>query len=173
MECIVWTILIVISAYLFDVPRSLKEVLAIKSGGKLNTIDYLFAAIHIGMWLQVIYYKINLMSLVNLLQTCHLILLWDSIVLLSYNPIRLLLGLLVFIMTIGVLLAILFPATEGLDQYLEAEAFFVQHYLLMITPLYLLCRHNFEFLKQIKFRFILLGGWMCFCLHWFFFAVRI
>ena len=160
-------------AYLFDVPRSWKEVISIKLSGKLNIFDYTLAAIHIGMWLQVIYYKIYLMSLVNLFQTCHLILIWEGIVVLSSNPIRLWLGLLVFTMTAGVLVALMFPATEGLDQYLEAESFFIQHYLLMITPLYLLCRHNFEFLKQINFRFILFGCWLIIVLHWFTFAVSL
>lgn len=147
------------------------EVFAAKSKAKLNILDYAFATVHIGMWLQVIYYKINIMSLVNLLQTCHLILIWEGIALISQNPIKLLLGLFTFNMTTGVLLAFMYPATEGLDQYLEADAFFIQHYLLLITPLYLLCRHNFEMLKQIKFSFILLGGWLSIVLHWFFFTV--
>ena len=75
--------------------------------------------------------------------------------------------------TIGAVAALANPATEGLDYFLEKEAFFVQHYLLLITPLYLLCRHDFALMKIFSLRQLLSANFVSLAMHWFLFAVRL
>jgi hypothetical protein len=63
------------------------------------------------------------------------------------------------------------PATEGLDMFLEKEGFFVQHTVLLITPLYLLCRYDFAATKLYSVRAVFMANWVAMAMHWLFFAV--
>jgi TMEM164 family len=106
--------------------------------------DVVFAVIHFGMWFQVLYYKINLHSLVNLLQPCHISLLSYGFAATMDGPASALITVLVLPETlVGAAAALAVPATDGLDQPFEKISFFIQHYLLLITPLYLLVRNRF------------------------------
>ena len=134
------------------------------------------------------YYKLNIHSLVNLLQPCHLTLALQSIALTSNGPAAVLLAIMLMPMytniifplspppsptfrksintflkmniiifrTFGSLLAITFPALEGLSQPYELEAFWILHTLIQIVPFYLLVRNNFAALKVIQIAIFLL-----------------
>jgi hypothetical protein len=71
----------------------------------------------------------------------------------------------------GAYLALAVPATAGLDQPFEEAHFFIQHTVLVITPLYLVCRFQFLPLKICSIKSFLLGNWLILLLHWVFFAV--
>jgi hypothetical protein len=137
-------------------------------------LDMLFASTHLGLWLLVLYYKINLRSLVNLLQPCHLTLLAQGLAIVVGGPSGAILTLILLPMTlIGASGALAMPATAGLDQPFETESFFIQHYLLLVTPLYALLRDDAVALKLFSFRTILLGNWVAILIHWAILAVSI
>ncbi len=48
-----------------------------------RTFELFMATIHFGMFIQIIYYKVNILSLVNMIQPCHVILLLQGIALYS------------------------------------------------------------------------------------------
>ena len=136
-----------------------------------HAVDVAFAVAHFGNWLLVLYYKVSLHSLVNLLQPCHLLLLLQGLAVVGNGPAAALAGALTFPMIVGAVMGLLVPATEGLDQPLEYEQvnrittlcvthasmsaashqppflalsgqFFVQHWLMIVTGLHLLLRNN-------------------------------
>ena len=122
----------------------------------LRVLDVLLGLTCAGCWCLVLCYKINLRSLINLLQPCHIITLFQAISLLYNSSFTVLLSLLSLPMIVGSGGAFLFPDTSGLDQMFEVEAFWVQHYLLQSIPLYLLLRHNAITAKIIDFKTILI-----------------
>jgi hypothetical protein len=137
-------------------------------------MDLSLFTFHAILWLQVLCYKIHLKSLVNLLQPCHLSLLFEGIaLLLGDGPLSALMTIISLPITIGAVAALANPATEGLDFFLEKEAFFVQHYLLLVTPLYLLCRADFAVLRLFDFRALLCANFFSLALHWLFFVVSV
>jgi hypothetical protein len=137
-----------------------------------KTLDRAFAFIHFAMWFQVLCYKINLHSLVNLLQPCHIVLLGLGISISLGGSKGTILALALLPMTLlGAMAALAVPATTGLDQPLEHESFFVQHYLLLVTPMYLLLRDNGIACKVFDFRVMMFSNWISMMLHWIVIAV--
>ena len=133
IECFIWTLISIFLYYIFDIPKTLTEILLSSNYIKAHShmkgwrvFDYIFGLIHMTLWLQVLYYKINLKSLVNLLQPCHLALLFEGIAVLLTGPTSKLCSLVALPITFGAIGALMHPATEGLDQPLEEAAFFVQ-----------------------------------------------
>lgn len=135
--------------------------------------DVIFGLLHFGIWLLVLYYKINLHSLINLLQPCHLALFIQGLGVIFNGPIGAIIGILSLPLITGPLAAILVPALDGLDQPYEKLFFFIQHYLMLVTPLFLLLRNNSCALRLISFRSIIFSNWGILVVHFFFFAVRI
>lgn len=76
------------------------------------------------------------------------------------------------LMTPGTLLAMLFPDTGGLDQPLEMEAYWVQHYLVQAVPLYLLVRRDYVALRHASYLNVFLGLWVLLILHFSLYEVR-
>ena len=70
-----------------------------------------------------------------------------------------------------VYLAILFPDTSGLDQWLEESSYWYQHYLILTVPIYLLCRDNFLVLKLSSYRTTIYGLWLLALSHFGFYEV--
>lgn len=135
--------------------------------------DAIFIIAHFGLWLSVLYYKINLKSLVNLLQPCHLLLLLQGVTVAlpkSMAAESAVMSILLLPLVIGPIAAVACPATDGLDQPYEKEGFWVQHYMQLISPLYMLIRNDFCALKISDVKGVLLGNWLPIALHWYFFA---
>lgn len=181
MECSMWCAVIVGIYIWLGIPEVLREL--VKKSEKLinqqdqrlfwRKVDFLFATIHGAMWLLVVYYKINLKSLVNLLQPCHLALLAEGVAAAWNGPYVTLVAMLTLPLLTGAVMALAFPATTGLDQPFEETSFFIQHYLLLVTPLYLLCRHNCAGAKLFTWRVLIVANWIQMVIHWSFFAVSI
>lgn len=104
--------------------------------------ELLLGSIHILMFLQILYYKWNIFSLVNMIQPCHIILLLQGIALFSTGVSGVLISSFMLPALTGTLLAMLFPETAGLTQPFEMEAYWLQHYLIQSVPIYLLLRRN-------------------------------
>ena len=95
------------------------------------------------MYLHLLYFKTNSKALIIvLLQPCHVILLLEGIAVVSRSTLGVKISLFILPALIGTLLAMLFPDTSGLEQFLEEPSYWVQHYLIQAVPLYLLCRRN-------------------------------
>jgi hypothetical protein len=124
------------------------------------------------MFAQIIYYKINILSMVNMIQPCHVILLLQGIALYSTGTTGVMITLCVLPALTGTLLAMLFPDTGGLDQPLEMEAYWLQHYLVQAVPLYLLVRRDYVALKNASFFNIFCGLWVLLLLHFSLYEVR-
>ena len=128
--------------------------------------DVIFALMHWGIWSLVVYYKICLHSLANLLQPCHLLLLLQGIAVSTNGSTSALIGCLSFPLIVGAVLGILVPATEGLDHPYEEVCFWIQHYLMMFTALYLLLRNNQVSYKLMNFHAVVgFGNWLIFVFH--------
>jgi hypothetical protein len=66
----------------------------------------------------------------------------------------------------GTFLAMLFPDIGGLDQPLELESYWLQHYLIQAMPIYLLIRHQALALRNTTIWTSAIGGlWILWFLH--------
>jgi TMEM164 family len=135
-------------------------------------IDTVLAAIHFGMYAQLIYYKWNCSSLINLVQPCHLILLFEGIALAFGGAEGTVITALILPSLSGTFLAILFPDTSGLDQPFEAESYWIQHFLIIVVPVYLLVRRNGLAVEVSTAATIGIGLWILWISHFTFFEVR-
>jgi hypothetical protein len=135
-------------------------------------IDKTFACIHFIMYGMLINWKNTDHSMAFLLTPCHVILLLQGIALASDGPLANYITLFILPSLIGTTLAIFFPDTSGLDKWLEAESYWVQHYLIVLMPIYLLSRKNFMALKMANNKTIIVGLWILGLLHFTLYEVR-
>lgn len=136
-----------------------------------RAFELFMAFVHFGMFAQIIYYKVNILSLVNMIQPCHVILLLQGIALYSTGTTGVVISLCILPSLTGTLLAMLFPDTGGLDQPLEMEAYWIQHYLVQAVPLYLLVRRDYVALRHASFLNVFLGLWVLLVAHFSLFEV--
>ena len=137
-----------------------------------RVFDKILAFVHFSMYLQLIYYKWNFSSLINLVQPCHLVLLLEGIALASNGPLGIIISTIILPVLSGTFLALLFPDTTGLDQPFEEISYWIQHYLIIIVPIYLLQRRNGLAYKLSSKYTIGIGLWILLLLHFSFFEVR-
>jgi hypothetical protein len=130
-----------------------------------HMFDQLLAFIHFAMYMQIIYYKTNISSMINLIQPCHVVLLLEGVALYTDEPLGVLITVLILPTLTGTLLATLFPDTTGLDQPYEMVSYWVQHILIQIIPLYLLLRKGSLALKLFDFKTVFVGLWILSFLH--------
>jgi hypothetical protein len=128
-------------------------------------LDVTFSAVHFLMFLQIVYYKLNILSLVNMIQPCHVILLLQGVALFSKGSTGVIITLCILPALTGTLLAMLFPDTTGLDQPFEMDSYWLQHYLIQAMPLYLLVRRNFLAVRHASFVNVFAGLWVLLLLH--------
>lgn len=114
---------------------------SISSGQR--AFEILLGSVNIGMYLQLVYYKFNMLSLVNLIQPCHVIMLLQGIALWADGVLGVDIILLLLPVLTGTLFAMIFPDTTGLDQPYEVESYWIQHWLIQLMPFYLLARRNY------------------------------
>lgn len=165
--------------YLFDFSKKYRNLVnnvnidlkANPSSKAERRFELVFGTIHILMFLQILYYKYNIFSLINMLQPCHQILLLQGIALLSTGKTGVLITIFILPALTGTLLAMLFPETVGLDQPLEMEAYWLQHYLIQAIPVYLLLRRNAIALRHASLNKGFIGIWILAVLHFFLFEV--
>lgn len=131
-----------------------------------NVLDTVIGSLAFGNWLLVVWYKINLRSLINLLQPCHLTSMMQGIALLTDGPSSVMIALLSLPMVAGSGGTFFAPDTSGLDQPFEEEMFWVQHILLQTIPLYMLLRHDALALRMMDFKTIAIGNWFLVLTHW-------
>jgi hypothetical protein len=180
LESSFWIGLCVISYYGFNVPKYYKEMVdKIKfdlSQSKIHpfarTLEIIVGMIHMFLCLQLVYYKSNISSLINLLQPCHVICLLQGLALLSTDTFGVLVTVFVLPALTGTTAAMIFPETGGLDQPFEMEAYWIQHYFIEAVPLYLLLRRGSIGLKYANIYTILGGLWILAVLHFSLYEVR-
>lgn len=130
-------------------------------------IDALLGCVHFGMYLHLLYFKTNSKALIIvMLQPCHVILLLEGIAVVSRSKLGVKISLFILPALIGTLLAMLFPDTSGLEQFLEEPSYWVQHYLIQAVPLYLLCRRNFQVARLCSLKTVFAGLWILHTLHY-------
>ncbi len=137
-----------------------------------RTFELLLSMIHFGMFAHIIYFKSNIMSLVNMIQPCHLILLIQGIALYSKGSTGVLITIFVLPALTGTMSAMLFPDVSGLDQPFEMHSYWLQHYLIQAVPLYLLARRNFLALRFANWFSVFMGVWILLFLHFSLYEVR-
>lgn len=167
METAGWLLFSAVVWYALDIGSVFKSIKIKESECKVNILDMLLGCVHFGMYLHLLYFKTNSKALVIvLLQPCHVILLLEGIALVSRGKMGVNISIFLLPALSGTLLAMLFPDTSGLYQWLEAESYWVQHYLIQAVPLYLLCRRNFQALNQCSTKTALAGFWILHVLHY-------
>lgn len=160
------------SKYLSEMKRAIRAELAVtKQHPVLRVLECLVGSLHMLMFFQLIYYKFNISSLINLFQPCHVILLLQGLALFSDGVFGMMVAIFILPALTGTMLAMLFPATEGLDQPFEMEAYWIQHYFIQTVPLYLLLRKKGLALKYTNLSSAFFGLWILMVLHFFFFEV--
>ena len=167
-----WLFLSAVAYYGLGIPSVLRSVKVkpeeCKSANIFESIlDTVLGSIHFAMYLHLLYFKTNSKALcIVLMQPCHVILLLEGIALFSRSKLGINISLFILPSLIGTLLAMIFPDTSGLYQWLEAESYWVQHYLIQAVPLYLLCRRNFQVARLCTFKTVLTGLWILNVLHY-------
>jgi hypothetical protein len=173
IESSVWIIVLVLLWYKFNIKQHSNKLYK-KAENELKNahwtllehmFDQLLSFIHFTMYIQVIYYKFNISSLVNLIQPCHLVLLLEGIALFVDEPLGVLISVLILPTLTGTLLATLFPDTSGLNQPFEELSYWIQHILIQVVPLYLLLRKGSLALKLFDFKTLFVGLWILTLLH--------
>lgn len=130
------------------------------------TMDRSFSVVHFALYAQLVYYKVTMSSMINLIQPCHIICLLQGIALYSQKETGVLISIFVLPSLTGCFLAMLFPDTSGLSQPLEMEAYWMQHVVILLMPLYLLYRKDFLALRLASTKSVFVGLWICAFLHW-------
>lgn len=179
MECIMWVTVLMLLWYGLKLGEHISKLYK-KAESELkkthwtlleHMFDQLLAFVHFAMYAQIIYYKTNISSMINLIQPCHLVLLLEGIALYSDGPLGAVITVLILPTLIGTLLATVFPDTTGLDQPFEELSYWVQHILIQIVPVYLLLRKNSLALKLFDFKAIFIGTWLLTLPHFSLFAI--
>ena len=116
--------------------------------------------------LLLLYYKWRSSSMINLLQPCHLTLILQTIALKSKGPTGIIIGVLLLPMSLGPIMAIVVPATDGLNDYFEKEAFFLLHYTIQLVPIHLLTRNRFASYQLSCNKYFFLGNWINCAVNW-------
>eukprot|EP01041_Mallomonas_annulata_P012806 gene12806-27000_t len=175
IETIAWMAISVVIFYGFNVPWRLQKLASrmksemkkyTKKSSYIRAAEIIMGLIHMLMYIQIIYYKTNKRSLVNLVQPCHLVLLVQGLALLAPDIASGFISVLSLPMVVGTVLAMLFPDTTGLDQPFEELSYWIQHVLILVMPLYLLVRNNFVAGVVSSLETVCLSSWMVLLLHW-------
>ena len=186
IEATIWISAHVYLYYSLNLPRlytktmdSLREIYSknpLKAGVRRTVegwIDFILAAILIGLYIQLIYYKTVSKCLMYLLfQPCHVLLIVQAMVLLSKDDINsLMLTVLHIPIFPGPISALVCADTTGLDLPFEAIAYYVQHWLIVLMPIYLVLRRNGVVYKlllesSLGMKALLTGTWIVFMSHW-------
>mmetsp|Transcript_23060 Transcript_23060/g.38468 ORF Transcript_23060/g.38468 Transcript_23060/m.38468 type:complete len:291 (-) Transcript_23060:312-1184(-) len=172
-ESLFWLCVATISFHYYEVKskyrllcKSIEVGLAQSTqSSNMRTVDVCLSFLHFGMFIQIIYYKVNILSLINMIQPCHVILLLQGIALYSKGVLGVLITLFMLPAMTGTLLAMAFPDTGGLDQPFEMESYWLQHYLIQAMPVYLLVRRNYLALNNTGMFTIFMGLWILMVLH--------
>ena len=149
------------------------QLKGIHSSRIMGVVDNLLSLICFANVALLLYYKVKLHSLINLLQPCHITTFLQAIALSSKSSLGVMIGMLNLMMVVGSGGAILFPDTSGLDFYFEVEAFWIQHILLQTIPIYLLLRHDALGARLMDFKTLMIGNWILVFVHWVLFEVSI
>ena len=175
-----WMIICYVTFKLFDLGKKLNDVQTVakmqmsqaRYANTTRILDKLLATVHFSMYLLLIYYKWNFSSLISLIQPCHLILLFEVIALASNGLLGVMISILILPILSGTFLAILFPDTTGLEQPFEELMYWVQHYLIIVVPVYLLQRRNGLACHLCTPFTVGMGVWLLGILHFSFYEVR-
>jgi hypothetical protein len=179
IESSVWVLSLILLWYIFNINKHINELYQkaekLLLSNKITTLEHIIdksiSLLHFAMYIQIVYYKTNISSLINLIQPCHLVLLLEGIALFSNGPLGVLITVLILPTLTGTLLATLFPDTTGLEQPFERMSYWIQHILIQIVPLYMLLRKNSLSLELINFKTILIGLWILDFIHWTFYEI--
>ena len=173
LECLFWLIVCAVSYTSYNAQSKFRtlcknielDLSKSKPAPVARMFELCLAMVHFGMFIQIIYYKVNILSLVNMIQPCHVILLLQGVALYSTGTTGVVISLCILPALTGTLLAMLFPDTGGLDQPFEMQAYWLQHYLIQAVPLYLLVRRDYVALRHAGFFNIFCGLWVLLLLH--------
>jgi len=108
-----------------------------------HAVDYLLAAIHYGVVLQTLLFKINTLKVIYILSPCHMVLLAQAVLLLlPPTPATRRATIVTAVFMLGSFMAMLLPDTITLTQPFEVESFWLEHVLIVfIAPLRIYQRH--------------------------------
>lgn len=160
-ESAVWVALSIIVMLTTNMFQDIKTIVRDLKNKKLEMnkipswqrkVEVTVGVIHLLLYASLLYYKLNLSSMINMLQPCHVILLLQGLSLLSEGWFGVLVPLYMLPSSTGTLLAMLFPETGGLDQPFEIEEYWIQHYFIQIVPIYLFARRNYMLYDYFRFR---------------------
>lgn len=179
-ESSIWMIFCYVAFKLFNLGKKLNDLQQVvkiqmsqtRHANDTRMFDKLLATVHFAMYLQLIYYKWNFSSLISLVQPCHVILLLEGIALASNGPLGMMISALILPALSGTFLALLFPDTTGLSQPFEEQMYWIQHYMIITIPIYLLQRRNGLACNLSGAVTIGMGVWALLFLHFSFYEVR-
>jgi hypothetical protein len=181
LESTFWMLVCYVTFHLFNLGKRLNDLRAVAkieldrplNASTSRILDRLLATVHFAMFGQLIYYKWNFSSLINLIQPCHVILFLEGVALSSDGPLGVMITTIILPALSGTFLALLFPDTTGLDQPYEEISYWIQHYLIILVPIYLLQRSNGVACRLCSNYTIGIGIWILAILHFSFYEVKI
>lgn len=180
-ESAFWVVVAIVFFFTFDLYGKMSKILrqidaeyrTTKPAPFTRGLEEILAFVHFAMSAQLLYYKFNIMSLINLLQPCHVILFLQGIALYSTGRTGAIITMCMLPAMTGTLLAMLWPDVAGLDQPFEMESYWLQHYLIQSVPLLLLCRRNFILAKYAGAFTVVTGIWFLLLMHFSLYEVRL
>ena len=176
IESTAWLVVLLVSGMYLDVSGSIrrlkeqaKAMLRKHSSTPMQRIlEISIALLLFSMFAMLVVIKFNDKAMINLAQPCHLLLVLQGIALLSTGPEGSVISIFILPPLAGVLTAMIIPAMDGLS-YIEIINFWVQHILLGIIPLYLLCRRNFTVSRLCSIHLFTIGLWIFAMFHFTFY----
>ncbi len=175
-ETIGWIIIASILWTIFDLETEYKKLWNMSTNyyrkNKSNTITWwrmceiFLGLVEATIFLRVVYYKYNKMSICYLLQPCHIVLFLQSYSLLVSTPFESVVASLSISMVTGTGMAMLFPDTSGLDQPYEETLYWVQHVIIQVVPFIILLRNDNLVYRMTSLKTLWLANWGVLVLHW-------
>ena len=178
IETTAWLTILLMSGLYLDVPGSIirlkskaRELLKRSPTSPLQRILEIAVAILLfSMFAMLVIIKFNDKAMINLTQPCHLLLILQGIALLSTGPEGSVITIFILPPLAGVLTAMVIPAVDGLSS-IEIINFWVQHVLLGVLPIYLLCRQQFTVSRLCSIHLFAIGLWIFAMFHFTFYEV--
>ena len=145
------------------------DISSCKRSPPVRFIEIFLGLILIAVFLAIAYFKIHTNAGIFLIQPCHIICACEAYAMLfPTSPYSTFIAIYLLPAMSGSIMALIFPENDDLQLPFEVEIFWIEHWLIVLLPIYLLIRQNGIVIKYANMRHwhtIAIGLWFLLLLH--------